>query len=186
MTHSEELYQHTQIGYSALGFLLPWIFAVIFVLIWGNPVPGMDIIFGLVAVVFALIICFLYGMTITIDQTHIRWNYGLGSFRKQVALEDILDVRIVAQLSMGGLGSRHTAKGMQYAVSFGRGIELEIKTPWNKNKIVVLGSDEPEVLREALITQIRGRSELLGSEAPAAIAFDEFPEPVPARSNQNE
>ena len=141
--------------------------------------PGVDIILGLAAAVCALMACFLYGMTVSIDDTHIRWNYGLGSFRKQVALEDILDVRIAEHLSMSGLGSRHTAKGMQYAVSFGRGIELEIKTPWKKNTIIVLGSDEPEVLREALITQIRGRVKLLGGEVPEAIGCDELQDEVP-------
>ncbi|MEM8484985.1 MAG: hypothetical protein AAF564_05525 [Bacteroidota bacterium] len=175
------IYRHTQIGYWALFFTLPWIATFIFILIWGTPPPGMDILYGLVAIGFALLACFLYGMTITIDDTHICWHYGLGSFRKQVAIEDIVDVRIEKELSMGGLGSRHTSKGMQYAVTFGRGIELEVKTPWKKNKIIVLGSDEPEVLREVLMTKIRSRMKLLGAEIPEAILFNELPDPEPTK-----
>ena len=73
---------------------------------------------------------------------------------------------------MGGLGSRHSSKGMQYAVSFGSGIELEIKTPWKKNKIVILGSNEPDVLREVLHNRIHNRIKLVGGEVPEALVFD--------------
>ncbi len=174
-----ETYRHTQIGYWSLFLLAPWSVAVLAMLIWGNPAPGMDILFGLIALFCTVLALFLYGMTITVDDTHISWHYGLGSFRKKVALEKILDVRVVEHLNMGGLGSRHTSKGMQYAVSFGSGIELEIKTPWKKNKIVILGSNEPDVLREVLIAKIQSRVKLLGGEMPESLSLEEEPETIP-------
>ena len=150
----EFVYRHTQIGYTALLFTLPLVLGALYVFSLDNPDILAQVVFGLMGIPSALVALFMYGMTVTVDDEYVSWNYGLGAFKKKIALEKIVDVEIIENTLAWGKGMQFTSKGALYHVSGFRAVSLRVKTPWKKDKYILLGSDEPEVLRDVLLAQL--------------------------------
>ena len=174
----DSFYKHTQIGYTSLFLTLPFVIGAIVALLFGNPDPVIIAAFSLMAVICALVALFQYGLTIKVDETHVRWHFGLGAFRNKIALEKILDVEVVENTKAMGYGMRVTDKGTLYNVSGHRAVELRIKTPWKKDKFILLGTDEPEVLRDVLLERIKKSAKMLENEQIDEIRFSEPAEKI--------
>ncbi len=167
----DAVYKHTQVGYTSLFLTLPFVVAAIAVLFFGNQDPVIIAAFSFMAVLCGLIALFQYGLTIKVDETHVRWHFGLGAFGNKIPLEKILDVEVVENTKAMGYGMRVTDKGTLYSVSGHRAVELRIKTSWKKDKFILLGTDEPEVLRDVLLERINKPTKMLENQTVEEIRF---------------
>jgi len=89
-------------------------------------------------------------LTISIDDTHLRWAFGPGLIRKQIPLETILDVGVTSTNLREGWGIHLTRRGWLYSVSGNQVVVIRLKS----GKRFLLGSDEPEKLASILQERI--------------------------------
>ncbi|MFC2011104.1 DUF6141 family protein [Chloroflexota bacterium] len=119
---------------------------------FGNN-PSPDIVLVIIAVIFGLgfpYALFKTNLTIEIrsDGLYYRFFPFHLSFHK-IKLEDLVKYKVLTYnpiLDYGGWGIRRGSKGKAYNVSGNRGIQLE----FSNGKQLLIGSQEPEKLAEAL------------------------------------
>lgn len=170
---SKIVYRRTQIGYTSLLLTLPFILVPFFIWLSGNAEPIMLAAFGIAAGICLFSAMMLYGLTVKVDNEHLAWHLGLGVARNKIKLEDILEVNVIDDFGFAGYGVRWTKRGTLYSVSGHRAIEVKIKTSWKKPRVVLIGTDQPELLRETIIQQVAAKHRLLGSSIPEMIEIAE-------------
>ena len=173
--NSSVKYHHTQIGYTSLAVMLALVIAAALGTFAGLPALSSTIVFSLIAIPCILISMFMYGLTITIDDEHLSWHFGLNSFRKKVSLSDIKGVEVVENTDVFGYGVRYTKRGTLYNVSGKRAVAVRLKTPWKKDKEILLGTDRPEELQLALKACIDKRKMLAEHQETEMLTFGKKP-----------
>lgn len=173
---SNATYCHTQIGYTSLALMLALASGALLGIFVGEPALSTKIVLSMIAVPCILISMFMYGLTIRVDDEHLSWHFGLKSFRKQIKLADITGVEIVDNTNAFGYGMRFTERGTLYNVSGKRAVAVRLKTPWKKDKEILLGTDRPDELQLVLKACIDERKLSSGKEEAEALIFDEKPQ----------
>jgi hypothetical protein len=117
------MYKHTQFGWVIWG-ILAWIASFVGVaLVLTGPNIGT---LGFLALL--LVMAFLFGtLTVEVDDKAIRWWFGPGVFKKEVALTDIVSVEAVINSWSHGIGVRITHDGWVYGVNGFRAVALTLK-----------------------------------------------------------
>jgi hypothetical protein len=141
-------YEHTQRGTVVQVALL--IAAVgCFALAQILPTPPFVVPMALVVLVtFAYMFS---SLTIQVTERALHWCFGPGMFRKQVSLADIKAVEITRTRFLEGWGIHKTARGWLYNVSGFDAVFITL----HSGKSILLGTDEPDRLRSALLRAIR-------------------------------
>ena len=169
-------YTKTEIGIPVLLITLPWIIGTLAALTFGDPDLLFKYLFGGVSIVQLIILVSLYAMTITVDDRQVAWKFGIGTWQGHIPLEKINKVEVV-DIKSWGLGVRVVGGGTLYTVSGNKAVRLHVQTPWTKDKIIELGTPEPEVLKE-FIERKAGLTVPESDQLPAAekdIRIDDIP-----------
>lgn len=91
-------------------------------------------------------------LTIEVDADTLRWRFGPGIVRKQVALKDIANVEMTKSTLLEGWGIHYTKRGWLYNVSGRDAVVITQKD----GKSFMLGSNDVVGLWEALQNRIGG------------------------------
>lgn len=138
-------YQHTQSGKKIVIFLL--VFAVVMSFLAWRFQPVLFVAAGLL-----LLSAWLFNsLTIVIDKGELRWKFGSGMFRKNVALSEIESVKVVRTLFVEGWGIHLSRFGWLYNISGYGAVAVTLKN----GKRFALGSDEPERLAERILAALK-------------------------------
>jgi hypothetical protein len=132
-------------------------------LILGEPFgnnPAPDIVLIIIVPIFGFgFPIFFYMMNLTTevrdDGIYFRFFPVHFSFRK-IALEDVRRYEVLTYNALkeyGGWGIRYGRKGKAYSVSGNRGVQLEL----SNGSQLLIGSQKPEELAEALSLALRGK-----------------------------
>jgi hypothetical protein len=144
-------YEHTQRGTVVqVAFLLGAV--VCFGLSQFFPAPPFVV--PMVLAVFVICAYMFSSLTIQVTNRAVHWCFGPGMFRKELAFTDIKGVEVTRTRFLEGWGIHKTARGWLYNVSGFDAILISL----HGGKVILLGTDEPEVLRAAIVKAIgRGR-----------------------------
>ena len=141
--------RHTQTGW----ILRIFVIAPALVLLLVGPAlrdhAAMSILLPLVA--FLAVLGFLFStLTIEIDDKDLRWRFGLGVWRKSVALADIVLASRVRNPWWYGFGIHLTPYGWLYNVGGLDAVQIVLRD----GRRVRLGTDEPDALARSLASCI--------------------------------
>lgn len=138
-------YRHTQPGFLTAGAAGAGLLFTARHLLKGRAAVALlsAAIFGGAAVVFS-------SLTIEIRDGKLRSYFGPGLPAKKVDLHDVESVHVVENPWYFGWGIRVTPEGMLYNVSGLQAVEIKMKN----GRRFRLGTDEPEVLRGAILNAI--------------------------------
>ena len=137
-------YSHTQVGWLNL-LSLALTGSVCLFMSATIPLPWMFISLGVALLMFALLFLF-YAIRIEIEEETIQMTMGPGLVKKQWALADVVSAKAVRTRLIDGWGIKLTKEGWLYSVSIPHAVHITFKN----GKGVLLGTDEPEELLEAL------------------------------------
>lgn len=162
-------YKHTQVGYLMLFVTL----AVLVLFTWlqvvariESPSPDSGTNFAMTAtmILIVLVLASFGTLTVSIDglasgertaqsEQFLKVRFGWGLFRRQFSLNDIASVKKVKNHWYYGWGIRLWLwpKMWIYNVSGFEAVELVLKN----GKVYRIGTDEPEVLEQALNNHLR-------------------------------
>ena len=107
---------------------------------------AMNIITWIVILVGLIGISLFWGLTVEVNKDVVRLYFGLGIIRRNIRREDIAMVTQVRNRWWWGFGIRWTPHGWMWNISGLDAIELT----YHNGKKFRIGTDEPEVLLEAL------------------------------------
>jgi hypothetical protein len=115
-----------------------------------------SVVFAIVGAALALI-GFLFGsLTVTIDDTLLRTQFGNGPIKKTIGMDDIVSAEIVRNKWWYGWGIRRAPRGWMWNIA-----GLDAVAIHRRNATTfVLGTDEPERLLNAIVSaaNLRDRS----------------------------
>jgi len=144
-------YSHTQTGrFLRLATLLPVPF-VITAAIFARDTRVLAIA-GPLIVIVAIAGVIFSSLTIEIDTAALNWWFGMGVWKKQIALGDIASATAVRNPWWYGFGIHRTPRGWLYNVSGLDAVEISL----SDGRILRLGTDEPSELINALNVRFRG------------------------------
>jgi len=116
---------------------------------WGNnPLPLIP--FVVLAGLFVIISSLFYKLTIELHGSVLKLIYGIGLIRIQFKIDNLVETRIINTPWYYGLGIRITPKGMLYNIQGSRAVEIKYLSN-GKSKSVMVGTPEPERLKQALV-----------------------------------
>ncbi|MCS7336688.1 MAG: PH domain-containing protein [Verrucomicrobiae bacterium] len=147
-------YKHTQIGWWTILFVggLVFVLACLAAHIkWSRAVPG-TVFFGPVCVVLIGCLILFGSLTVTVDDTAVTVQFGLGPFRKSIPLRDIAYCRQVRNPWWWGWGIKRVPGGWMYSVSGLDSVEIVTKD----GRMFRIGTDEPKVLAEFIEAKLKG------------------------------
>ena len=99
-----------------------------------------------------LVLAALFGsLTVEVTGEDLRWSFGVGLIRRSVPLAQIESVEVTETRFIEGWGIHLTSRGWLYNVS-GYGAVLVARRDGRR---FLLGSDEPDILADALRIGIR-------------------------------
>lgn len=136
-------YRHTQFGAAVAGILLSL----------SAIAAGAELLTGpsaltVVGPVLMAVFLLLFGtLTVEIDETHLRFRFGIGLIRKSIPLAEIVEARPVRTTWADGWGIHYTARGWLYHVSGWEAVEITLTS----GQRLRLGTDEPQHLTQALL-----------------------------------
>jgi hypothetical protein len=137
-------YKHTQIGYVILFCGAAAFFIALEVFF--RKASGVSLLVGLAAIL--LIMGLFATLTVEIRDGWLKFGFGLGLIRKTLRIADIESCEIVRNPWYYGWGIHATSKGWIYNVSGFQAVEIFV----NDGRRLRLGTDEPELLRKAILT----------------------------------
>lgn len=138
-------YRHTQRGVLMVGVSLAAAGFVFYYLLNSGPAW----LWAVLAVLAAVGIVFS-SLTVTIDATRLMAAFAPGWPRLAVPLDDIAEALVVRNPWYYGWGIRLTPRGTLYNVSGLDAVEVRRKN----GKTLRIGTDEPEILQQALARAI--------------------------------
>ncbi len=151
----QERYQHTQIGWVIIFFVLVAAAFMVPALAAANLGLGSAIFLT----VLALVMLLFSTLTVTVRQDEICLRFGIGIIRKRIPLDSVRLYRQVRNHWYYGWGIRYIPGGMLWNVSGLHAVELLLKS----GKRLRIGTDEPEALSRA-IQKILGEPETLSEK----------------------
>ena len=136
------IYCHKQIAWAILA-ILAWIFGFTLFAVYAlGPVGGILIFAGVL-----VLMAFLFNsMTITVNESHIKWGFAFGWFGQNLALDEIVEFRPVVNSWRHGIGLRISNDGFIYSAHGFKAVELVLK---DETKIR-LGTNDQDGLITAL------------------------------------
>ncbi|MEZ5907672.1 MAG: hypothetical protein R3D31_02605 [Hyphomicrobiaceae bacterium] len=152
------LYRHTQSNRIGMLFVLGIVLLIILLELFILRIAGVDVpvpilalatlvpsaILGLVAWVFS-------SLTIEVTDREVKWHFGPGVWRKQLALTEIRTAEAVKNKWWWGWGIRYTPHGWLYNVW---GLDaVELRKP--DGTALRLGTDDPQRLASAIARAAR-------------------------------
>lgn len=137
-------YEHTQRGTVILVALLIGV-AICSALVTLAPAPPfvVPMVFG----VFVVCAYMFSSLTIQITGRTLCWYFGPGLFRKKILLSDIRGAEVARTRLIHGWGIHRTTRGWLYNVSGFDAVAVRL----DAGKEILLGTDEPERLRAAIL-----------------------------------
>jgi hypothetical protein len=119
---------------------------------------GFDEAFPVVMLSFVIlifIVCLLifYKLTITIDDTTLKFSMGIGLISRSYPLSDIESCTPVKNSVLWGIGIHMSPSGWLFNVSGLSSVELSFK---NRKSKILIGTDRPEEVAEAVRAKISG------------------------------
>ena len=105
------------------------------------------------AIIVLLCACLFYSLTVEVDETEVRWSFGIGLIRKRARLDEIAKAEQVRTNFLEGWGIHLSRYGWLYNVSGWDAIAFTMKN----GKCFAIGTDEPQALL-ASVNGIRGES----------------------------
>lgn len=144
------MYKHKQIGWTIIFSLAAGIIACgFFMALYESPAPR--IIFYLLAVAVVL----MYKLTVTVDNSILRAEFGPGFFGKTLEIKDMESCTVVRNRWWHGWGYHIFPTGRELMTIINvhgfDAVELKMKT----GKIYRIGTDEPQELVNAIQSKIR-------------------------------
>lgn len=143
---SDLAYRHKQKS----SFMLALLMALAIVMLVSALLPGMSLVLRFIFVALSVMMAGLAAifscLTVIVDQTHLRWHFGLGFWKKAVALSDIAAADVVRTKWWYGWGIRLTPRGWLYNVSGLDAVAVRLRS----GKRFMIGTDEPAALHAAL------------------------------------
>lgn len=140
------MYTHTQTGrimiLSAIGMLAAGVAA--------GLISHDHVVFYLLLAMSLLMYFGFKDLTVEVDHEAVRLRFGVGIFKKEFKLRDIVSVRAVRNPWWCGWGIRMLSKGWLYNVAGLDAVELVFKN----GRLARIGTDEPQVLE----AEIKSRS----------------------------
>jgi hypothetical protein len=97
-----------------------------------------------------------YGMTTVIEHGKIVLSFGIGLICRTIDMSIVQQVDIVKSPWYYGWGIRYIPNGMLYNVSGSAGVELKVVPG---DKVIRIGTKDPEQLHAALASIIRARNQ---------------------------
>lgn len=143
-------YKKTQIGWLSILIFAPVIFLLymVYAYQWGNyPIPFIALI--LITSLFVIICAMFYKLTIEMHGSALMIIYGIGLIRIKINIDELKHVESIKTPWYYGLGIRITPEGMLYNIKGLKAVKIEY-TSKGKNKVVMIGTAEPERLIQAL------------------------------------
>jgi hypothetical protein len=143
-----QMYRHTQIGYLTLIVMLVAALGI-FALGPRSPLPvtlSVAVLLIVSAVLFS-------SLTVEIADGELRIHFGPGFWRKRYSLADVTGADVTRSSWWEGWGIRITPRGMLYNVSGTGAVEIKLRS----GQRFRIGTDEPEVLAQALRMAIGGQ-----------------------------
>jgi hypothetical protein len=102
-------------------------------------------------VAIAAVCAYLFSsLTIQVAERALRWHFGPGLFRKEIALTEIQGVEVTRTRWIEGWGIHRTSRGWLYNVSGFGAVLVRLQS----GRSILLGSDEPDRLRAAILRGI--------------------------------
>ena len=137
-------YEHTQRGTVILAALL---IAAAICSALATLAPAPPFVVPMVFGVFVVCAYMFSSLTIQITSRTLCWYFGPGLFRKKILLSDIRGVEVARTRLIHGWGIHRTTRGWLYNVSGFDAVAVRLDT----GKEILLGTDEPERLRAAIV-----------------------------------
>jgi hypothetical protein len=148
-----ETKKYTQVGtFSIISIGFAVIICIVIMTITGlNDLAAVGI---MASVVMILLICLLifYKLTITIDNTYIRFSLGTGLITKKYLISDIKSCKSVSNNLIHGIGIRMIPGGWLYNVSGLKAIEIKFK---NSKSVIRIGTDHPDEIAGIISEMIK-------------------------------
>ena len=147
---SYQMTKHTFIQYGtfSMALIVPiFIFSLVMLFIPGFRDSGGAAVMGFVALTMLICILIFFKLTISIDETHLRFSLGVGLIKKKYPFEEISSCRPVKNFPLTGIGIRKIPNGWLYNVSGLGAIELAFK---NRGSIVRIGTNNPELVSQTI------------------------------------
>ena len=147
-------YHHTQKGTLIVGILLSS--AVLMSAIAAFAPDRNVVAIMIVSACLLIVASWLFSsLTVEVNERELRWHFGPGFWKKKIARAEISKVLPVKTKWWYGWGIRATPYGWLYNVS---GLDA-VAVSQNSGKIVLIGTDEPDKLAEALTNTPVARSD---------------------------
>jgi hypothetical protein len=137
-------YEHTQRGTVLIVALVT---AAATCLAVSTLVPAPPYVVPMLFGVFVVCASMFSSLTIQITGRTLRWHFGPGLFRKEVLLSEIQGAEVTETRLVHGWGIHRTPRGWLYNVSGFQAVAVRL----NSGKEFLLGTDEPERLRAAIL-----------------------------------
>lgn len=116
-----------------------------------NPLPLS--VYLVLNGLFLLIFILFYKLTVKVGNNKIQLLYGIGIIRINIKPRVIREIQVVKTPWYYGLGIRITPQGMLYNAHTLKAIKLTFED--DKPKTVLIGSPEPELLKQAIEQNFR-------------------------------
>ena len=151
-------YKHTQTGWFMIALFLVFLAHLNYLYLnhlGNNPLP-FAAYFSL-SILFILILLCFYKLQVNVDQSGINVIFGIGLIHIKITPEKVYHVRVVHTPWYYGLGIRFTSKGMLYNIQGSSAVEISYLD--GKSKTVLIGSNDPNALREFIIEKYHVEAE---------------------------
>lgn len=145
-------YKKSQTGWLVIAFMLPIIafLIVLYITQWGdNPIPFLPFVLVTSLIVIAMLL--FYKLTVEIDGNAISLTYGIGVIKFKFVIDQIISSEEIRTPWYYGLGIRLTPKGMLYNIHGLKAVRIKYFRD-GKEKKVMVGTNEPEILLQAIQT----------------------------------
>jgi hypothetical protein len=104
-----------------------------------------------VAVMLITILLFR-DLTVTVSEEWITASFGVGLFRKKIALSEVVSCKRVKNSWLTGWGIRYGPGFVLYSISGLEAVELEVR---GQKRKVRIGTDEPDELCAAINSRLK-------------------------------
>lgn len=146
------MYRHTQVGYLTLIVILVAALGILVGIVVSLPDDLRPVTLG-VAGLMVIIAVLFSSLTVEVDDGELRFHFGPGFWRKRIALSEVTSATPTESSWWEGWGIRFTTRGMLYNVSGTHAVEIEM----GSGRRFRIGTDEPDVLAQAIQTAIDAR-----------------------------
>jgi hypothetical protein len=142
------MYRHTQFGKVVAAGTAVGLVAAVLMTLSLSPATlaaakwSVVALYAIIAAAFAL----FSTLTVEVDAREIRVRFGIGLFRKTVALADIRRCEVLRTKIWWGWGLHWTPSGWLYNVSGREAVRLEFAS----ERPLMIGSDEAQALKAAI------------------------------------